>query len=76
MTGSGTLRGFLEPIPEPSPGQPTPQRRAALGMLVLCGLIAAGGIAGIIFGSLDLRRHPVPKPGPRRYPPGYRRPED
>jgi hypothetical protein len=71
--GAGFIRGFVEPMPEPPRKLPMPRRRFALGLLFPCAVTAAGGLLFIIHEALNDRPHPVPKPGPRRYPPAYRK---
>ena len=74
LTDIGTARGFLEPPAEPPPPPPLPRRRFAFSLLFPCAFTVAGGLAFLLYECLDARVHPVPKPGPRRYPPGYHRP--
>ena len=69
-TSLDTARMFLEPMPEPPRRSPMPRRRFVFELLLPCALTVAGGLAVLVMGS---RGHSVPKPGPRRYPPGYRR---
>ncbi len=69
MMGLGSARPFLEPIPEPPRRSPMPRRRFLFSLLLPGALAIAGGLAVL---ALDSRAHFVPKPGPRRYPPGYR----
>ena len=65
-------QGFVEPRPEPPRKMPVPRRRVAFS-LVLAGAIAAtGGLVLLLRLGNCGRGHPMPKPGPRRYPPGYR----
>jgi hypothetical protein len=73
-TGIGTARAFLEPLPEPPRQSPVPRRRFIFSLLFPCAVTFAGGIAFVVHAGLDARGRPVPKPGPRRYPPGYHRP--
>jgi hypothetical protein len=51
-----------------------PRRRFALGLLIPCVVTIAGGITFAVHACLDAHSQPMPKPGPRRYPPGYHRP--
>jgi hypothetical protein len=70
----GTVRAFLEPMPDPPRDRPMPRRRFALSLLVPGAMAAGGGIAFLLHECLVRGGHPLPKPGPRRYPPGYHRP--
>ncbi len=70
--GAKAIRGFVEPIPDPPRKQPMPRRRFAFSLLFPCAVTAAGGLLFIIHECLSDRPHPVPEPGPRRYPPAYR----
>ena len=69
-TSLDTARTFLEPMPEPPRRAPMPRRRFGLSLLLSCAVTVGGGLAMLVMGR---RGHSVPKPGPRRYPPGYRR---
>jgi hypothetical protein len=71
--GGDIIRGFVEPMPEPPRKLPMPRRRFTFSLLFPCAVTTAGGLLFIIHECLSDRPHPVPKPGPRRYPPGYRR---
>jgi hypothetical protein len=74
VTGMETARAFLEPSPEPPRGSPMPRRRFAFSLLFPCAVTVVGGVAFLVHACLEGRRRPVPKPGPRRYPPEYHRP--
>jgi hypothetical protein len=74
VTGIETARAFLEPLPEPPRHNPMPRRGFTFSLLFPCAVTVAGGIAFVVHACMDARNHAVPKPGPRRYPPGYRRP--
>ncbi len=74
LTGIDTARAFLEPLPEAPSEPPMPRRRFAFSLLFPCAVTIAGGGAFLVHACLGTRSHPMPKPGPRRYPPGYRRP--
>jgi hypothetical protein len=73
LTGLDTARAFLEPMPEPPGETPMPRRRFAFTLLFPCAVTIAGGFIFLAHECLDARSHPMPKPGPRRYPPGYHR---
>jgi hypothetical protein len=49
-----------------------PRRRFVFALLFPCAVTAGGGTLFIVHECLTGARHAVPKPGPRRYPPGYR----
>jgi hypothetical protein len=74
VTAADIARAFLEPMPEPPRDRPMPRRRFVFSLLFPCAVTVAGGIAFLVHEVLDGHGHPVPKPGPRRYPPGYHRP--
>lgn len=74
VMGINTARAFLESLPEPPHQTPMPRRRFALGLLIPCVVTIAGGITFAVHACLDAHSQPMPKPGPRRYPPGYHRP--
>jgi hypothetical protein len=71
--GADVIRDFVEPMPDPPRKRPLPRRRFAFSLLFPGAVTAAGGLLFIIHACLSDRPHPVPKPGPRRYPPAYRR---
>ena len=73
MTGINAARAFLETTPEPPRHNPIPRRRFAFSLLFPSAVAVGGGIVFIIHECLNARGHAVPRPGPRRYPPGYRR---
>ena len=72
--GIDIARAFLEPTPELPRDDPMPRRRFILSLLFPCAVSLAGGITFLAHECLNASSHPVPKPGPRRYPPGYHRP--
>ncbi len=72
IDGFGTVRAFLEPMREP-PRKPPMPRRFALSLLFPVAVTLCGGVAFILHAGIAGSGHPLPKPGPRRYPPGYRR---
>jgi hypothetical protein len=74
LTGIDTARAFLEPLPEAPSEPPMPRRRFAFSLLFPCAVTIAGGVAYVVHACLEASRQPVPKPGPRRYPPMYHRP--
>ena len=74
-TGIDTAQAFLEPVPEPPRQHPMPRRRFAFSLFFPGAAAAAGAVVFLLHAILDTRKHPIPKPGPRRYPPGYHRPE-
>ena len=72
-TGADKARAFLESRPEPRRDNPMPRRRFNFNLFFP--FMTAGGLAFLVHQCLNARDHPLPKPGPRRYPPGYHRPE-
>ena len=74
VAGIDSARAFLEATPEPPRDRPTPRRRFTFSLLFPCAVTLAGGAVFLAHEWLGARGHPVPKPGPRRYPPGYHRP--
>jgi hypothetical protein len=74
VAGNHAARAFVEPMPEPPRDHPVPRRRFTFSLLFPCAVTVAGGIVFIVHECLEAGSHPVPKPGPRRYPPGYHRP--
>ncbi len=70
-TNTESIRSFVEPTPEPPRKRPMPRRRFAFSLLFPCAVAAAGGLLFIVHECLSGRGQLVPKPGPRRYPPGY-----
>jgi hypothetical protein len=72
MTGIGIAA--RDPGYEPLRGRPMPRRWFTFGLLFPVIVTAAGGVAFVVHAGMVARGHPVPKPGPRRYPPGYHTP--
>ena len=75
VTGVDTAQAFLETRPEPPRGSPMPRRRFTYSLLFPCAVTLVGGAVFLVHEFLGGRGHPVPKPGPRRYPPDYHRPK-